>query len=44
MSLQEVKFACSRRETEEIERLLSFRDEDGRTRADAIALTWSVRK
>ena len=44
MSLQEVKLACSRRETEKIERLLSARDEDRRTTADAMALTWSVRK
>lgn len=44
MSLQEVKLACSRKETEEIERLLSVRDEDRRTRADAMALTWSVRR
>ena len=44
MSLQEVNLACSRKETEEIERLLSVRDDDRRTRADAMALTWSVRK
>jgi hypothetical protein len=44
MFLQEVKLVCRRRETEKIERLLSARDEDRRTRADAMALTWSVRK
>lgn len=43
MSLQEVKLACSRKETEEIEGV-SVRDEDRRTRADAMALTWSVRR
>lgn len=35
LSLEEVKLACNRRETEEIESLLLVGDEDGRAKADS---------